>query len=136
MCSRIPGKTEKLSHSFCISVNCLSLIVFLSFFCSSVWPSVRPSFFLLFVHLSFFCLSVFLFSFFLFPVSNFSFQWKVHQFSSSRNSRRERELFIVPESRCRELFGNCFHENFGNWRDMTEKLWCLLRMLDNKYTKQ
>ena len=40
----------------------------------------------------------------------------------SRKRDRERELFLVPENRWREVFGNCFHENFGNWRDMTGKL--------------
>jgi hypothetical protein len=85
--------------SVCLSVR-------LSFVCPYVCPSVRVSFFL-------------------FLVSNFPFKTKVSHFSSSRNSRRDRELFLVPENRWREVFGNCFHENFGNWRDMTGKLWCL-----------
>ncbi len=40
----------------------------------------------------------------------------------SQKRDRERELFLVPENRCREVFGNCFHENFGNCRDLTGKL--------------
>jgi hypothetical protein len=91
-----------LSRSLSLSIS-VSLSVCLSLFCSSVRLSIRPSFFL-------------------FLVSNFSFKTKVRHISSSRNSRRERELFLVPEHRRRDMFGNCFHENFGNWRDMTGKL--------------
>ena len=47
-------------------------------------------------------------------------------YSSSRNSRRERELFQVPESMWRDYFETYFHEIFGNRRDTAEKLWCLI----------
>jgi hypothetical protein len=48
---------------------------------------------------------------------------------------RERELFLVPKNRWREVFGNCFHknlgncfhENLGNCQEMTGKLWCLVQ---------
>ncbi len=29
----------------------------------------------------------------------------------------------------REGFGNSFYENFGNWREMTGKLWCLITII-------
>jgi len=104
-----------LSVSAPLSVVCLSFSLSLSFFYSFFYLSVSPS-----IHPSF---HVF-FSFFLFLVSNFPFKWKVHHFSLSQNARRERELFLVPESRWREVSGNCFHEKFVNCRDMTEKLQC------------
>ncbi len=88
---------------------CLSVGYFLSFFLSIFLSVCRILFF------------------FLFLVSNFSYNKKFLLFSSSRNSRRERELYLVPENRWREGFGNCFYENFGNCREMTGKLWCLLR---------
>jgi hypothetical protein len=111
----------------------LSLVLFLYHFISlylSVCLSVSLSFSFSITFSLYICLSVNLSislsfvrpCFFLFLVSNFSFKTKVRHFSSSRNSRRERELFLVPENRWREVFGNCFHENFGNWRDMTGKL--------------
>ncbi len=94
-----------LSFSFSLYI-CLSIS--LSFVRPSVHPSVhlyiRPSFFLSFSRLEFLFLN------------------KSSSFYSSRNSRRERELFLVPENKWRDMFGNCFHENFGNWRDMTGKL--------------
>jgi hypothetical protein len=40
----------------------------------------------------------------------------------SRKRDRDRELFLVPENRWREVFRNCFHENFRNCREMTGKL--------------
>ncbi len=45
---------------------------------------------------------------------------------SSRNSRRERELFSVPEHSWREGGESNFHENFGNCREMPGKSWCLV----------
>ena len=91
-----------------------------SIVCPSVHPSVRPtiflSFFLSFLH------SFYLFSFFFFILffsSRISrLNGKFGIIFNSRNPRRENEH--------REGFGNCFHENFGNWRDMTGKLWCLV----------
>ncbi len=109
---------------------CLS--VFLSIFCmidcSSVRPSVRPSY-RLSLFLSF--LSSFYLFFFFFFILFFSsriscLNGKFGIIFSSRNPRRDRELLQVPENEHREGFGNCFHENFGNFRDITGKLWCLV----------
>ena len=50
---------------------------------------------------------------------------------SSRNSRQERELFLVPENSWREGGENNFHENFGNCREMTGKSWCLHCIIKN-----
>jgi hypothetical protein len=57
---------------------------------------------------------------------NGSFETRTGPISSSRNSRRERDLYLVLESSRREVFGNHFPENFGNWWEMTGKLWCLV----------
>jgi hypothetical protein len=57
---------------------------------------------------------------------NFLFKCKVGHFSSSQNSRWEQNIFLVPENRWQEQFGNGFHKNFGNCRDMMGKLWCLI----------
>jgi hypothetical protein len=94
-----------LSLSFSLSHTlCHSLALFVCFFVSFFFSSYT----------------------FVFPVSNFSLNWKFFIFSSSRNSRRERELFQVPESMWRDYFGTYFHEIFGNRRDTAEKLWCLM----------
>jgi hypothetical protein len=131
ICSRIPVSWRNfslLSPSLSLSLSFSFSITFSLYICLSVSLSVSFSFFITFS--LYICLSVYLSislsfvrpCFVLFLVSNFSFKTKVHHFSSSRNSRREGELFLVPENRWREVFGNCFHENFGNWRDMTGKL--------------
>jgi hypothetical protein len=49
-------------------------------------------------------------------------------FPSSQNSRQDWELILVTKDRWREGFGNCFHEIFGNCREMTGKLWCLVHI--------
>jgi len=100
----------------------------------SISPSVRQSIGPFLSFLSFpSILSFLFFRFFLFFCFFFLFSSRISLifrnsfiFSSSRNSRWERELFLIPENTCREVFGNCFSEIFGNWRDMTEKLWCLV----------
>ncbi len=111
--------SEWLSLSECLN-GCLSL--FLSVFVALLNFQFYVLSFINNLILSFFLSGL------LFLVSNFSFNWKCLNFSSSQNSRREWELFIVPENRWREEFGNCFGENFGNCREMTEKLWCLVRL--------
>ncbi len=123
------GKTEMLSLCFCLSV-CLS------FYLSFVWlivrlsvhPSVCPSVLRLSLFLSFLPSFYLFFLFFiLFFSSRISrLNGKFGIIFSSRNPGRDRELFQVPENEHREGFGNCFHENFGNFRDMTGELWCLL----------
>ncbi len=95
----------------------------------SVRPSVRPSY-RLSLFLSFlpsFFLSFFFLFFILFFSSRIScLNGKFGIIFSSGNPRQDREFFQVPDNEHREGFGNCFHENFGNFRDMTGKLWCLL----------
>jgi hypothetical protein len=117
--------------SVCLSQS-LSVSLCLSFFLLFVRPSVRPpvrlSFFCLYICLSFVCPSFFFHSFF-FPSQISCFNGKFINFLVPEIRDENQNFFKVPESRCQEPLGNCFHENFGNWRDMTEKLWCLVRRL-------
>jgi hypothetical protein len=70
-----------------------------------------------------------------FPVSIFPFGWNCFNFTSSRNSRRDRELFLVPESRCREGDENSFHENSGNCWEMAGKSCCLVQWFSNRASR-
>ena len=99
----------------------------MSVYLSSVYLSVCLSVCLSFVRPSICLCFLFFFSYFFFFSYRISlFNGKSCHFSGSRTSRRERELFLVPETSCREVFGNHFHEKFGNCRDMTGKLWSLV----------
>jgi hypothetical protein len=125
--NRNSGNRELFKFSICPSVHLSISPSVRQSICPCVRPSVRP--FLSF--LSF--LSFLFFRFFLFFSFFFLFSSRISLifrnsfiFSSSPNSRRDRELFLVPKNTCREVFGNCFYKIFGNWRDMTEKLWCLI----------
>jgi hypothetical protein len=64
---------------------------------------------------------------------DFPFWVKSLQFSSSRNSRQDQELFLVPESRCREGDENSFHKNSGNWWEMAGKSWCLIPIKKSRH---
>jgi hypothetical protein len=47
---------------------------------------------------------------------------------SSRNSRQDWELFLVPEISWREGTENGFHENYGNRWEIAGKSWCLMQI--------
>jgi len=117
-----------LSLSLSLSVVCLSVCLSVLFVCLSVCLSVCVSVSLSLSKINFHrqlvrhvksILSLFLFTFFSESCLEFSFKSDIRDkngmgnLPSSRNLRRDRELYLVLECSWRERFGNHFHENFG-----------------------